>query len=333
MTKQEIYGLLVSRTKNLGDDVQSLAAAQFLPRIDLFIDRDSPRLPPAQKKELGDSTWVKVIMNGWYTLKPLSWMPDPVIKPLLISFHIHPPLVNIFLRRYSVNEYLKRNGPVGTRDFYTYKMLIKHNIAAYFSGCLTLTLDYKYKFDNIFEYILVTDLNEEIVNIIKTVFKEKIIVLSQNLFVSTSESLMPSKIKKIIKKVLGEANYSLLNIISYNLFDIHKKHIANFIERLHLAEKFISLIGQSQLVITSRLHTALPALSFGKPVIFINDYISDPRFLGYMDFLYPFTSKRFAYFIKKVRLKDFIEELNIVPDNYVLNNLKRRLINIVLSFI
>ncbi|MCC6065671.1 MAG: polysaccharide pyruvyl transferase family protein, partial [Thermofilum sp.] len=301
VTKQAIYGLLVSRTKNLGDDVQSLAAAQFLPKVDLFIDRDNPRLPPHLRNELGDRTRIKVIMNGWYTLKPLSWMPDPIIKPLLISFHVHPPLANMFLRRQSVIDYLKFNGPVGTRDFYTYKMLSKRNIAAFFSGCLTLTLDYKYKFDNIHEYILVTDLNEKIVNIIKTVFKEKnIIILSQNLFVSISESLVPSKVKKIIKKALGEANYSLLNIISYNLFDIHKKHIANFIERLYLAEKFISLIGQSQLVITSRLHTALPALSFGKPVIFINDYINDPRFSGYMNFLYPFTSKGFAYFIKKV---------------------------------
>jgi len=334
VTKQAIYGLLVSRTKNLGDDVQSLAAAQFLPRIDLFIDRDNPRVPSHLKNELGDNTGIKVIMNGWYTLKPLSWIPDPMIKPLLVSFHIHPPLVDLFLRRNSVKEYLKRNGPIGTRDLYTYEILTKRDIAAFFSGCLTLTLDYKYTFDNMHEYIFVTDLNEKIVNTIKTFLNgKKIIVFSQNLFRSTSESLLPDKVKKIIKRVLGEANYSLLSIVSYNLFDIHKEHATNFIERLYLAEKFISLIGQSQLVVTSRLHTALPALAFRKPVVFVNDNISDPRFSGYRNFLYRFTSKNFAYFIKKVGLEDLTRVFDVIPNEDILSSLKRRLINITTNFI
>jgi len=52
MARQVLYELLVNYTKNLGDNIQSLAAAQFLPRIDLLIDRDNPRLPRSIRREL-----------------------------------------------------------------------------------------------------------------------------------------------------------------------------------------------------------------------------------------------------------------------------------------
>ena len=65
---------------NIGEYVQSLAAKQFIPHVDQFIDRDSI------KYYCGSS--VKMIMNGWWTgldgIEELS----PQINPLFISYHI-----------------------------------------------------------------------------------------------------------------------------------------------------------------------------------------------------------------------------------------------------
>jgi len=67
MARQVLYGLLVNYTKNLGDDIQSLAAAQLLPRIDFLIDRDNPRLPLSIQRELKLLAWSKALMNPGYS--------------------------------------------------------------------------------------------------------------------------------------------------------------------------------------------------------------------------------------------------------------------------
>jgi hypothetical protein len=331
MARQVLYGLLVNYTKNLGDDIQSLAAAQFLPRIDLFIDRDNPRLPRSIRRELEGNARVKVIMNGWYTLNPLSWMPDPLLKPLIISFHVHPPIANIFLGRHNVSEYLKYFEPVGARDIHTKKLLIKHNIKSYFSGCLSITLDYKYNFNGKYKYILVSDLDKNIVYLVESISPGiEVISISPNLFISLGESILPKSTKRKIKRILGETLYSLADNTMFNFFDAHKARVINPINRLRLAEKYITLIAQSKLVITSRLHTALPALSFGIPVIFINNDLNDPRFSGYMQFFYAFTPEEFVREVKKNPSLLLIEQ---IPAEELLNKLKEKLKNMVKSFI
>lgn len=54
------FGLLVfENTDNIGDDIQSYAAIQFLPHIDYFVDRENMNIFRMQNKEP-----VAVIMNG-----------------------------------------------------------------------------------------------------------------------------------------------------------------------------------------------------------------------------------------------------------------------------
>ena len=62
------FGLLnYSLSYNVGDQVQSLAAKQFLPQVDYYIDRDN--LQDAEK--IGEE--VKVIMNGWWMSQSDNW--------------------------------------------------------------------------------------------------------------------------------------------------------------------------------------------------------------------------------------------------------------------
>ena len=65
------YGLIVCSTENLGDDIQSLAAKQFLPRIDVYVDRDYINNINCSNEE------TKLIMNGWFTHRPDIWLPPP----------------------------------------------------------------------------------------------------------------------------------------------------------------------------------------------------------------------------------------------------------------
>ena len=106
------YGLLnYSCSYNVGDQVQSLAAKQFLPQVDYYVDRDN--LQEAAK--IGEE--IKVIMNGWFMSKPENWPPPENIIPLFISFHITTKnnSVTVLTSPKSI-AYLKKHEPIGCRD-------------------------------------------------------------------------------------------------------------------------------------------------------------------------------------------------------------------------
>ncbi len=73
---EPLFALLRYRnTRNLGDEIQSIAARQFLPRVDGFIDRD--RLVMSGRKKNAN---FKLILNGWYSHSPERWPPPPNIN-------------------------------------------------------------------------------------------------------------------------------------------------------------------------------------------------------------------------------------------------------------
>ncbi len=121
-------------SNNLGDYIQKIAVKQFLKGNITEIDRDN------LKNYFGEK--IKLIINGWFMEKPNNWPPSENIIPLFISFHINPIIKSYILNKKGV-EYLKQHEPIGCRDLYTKLILEKKGIRAYFSGCLTLTLDRK----------------------------------------------------------------------------------------------------------------------------------------------------------------------------------------------
>ncbi len=134
------YGLLSYEFKthfNIGDYVQSIAAKQFLPRTDVFLNREE--LHTFQSDDP-----VYFICNGWFMFHPENWPPAPSLHPLFISFHINPKYGQRFLTDGCV-DYLKQHGPIGCRDEQTLKMLEEKQIPAWNSGCLTLTLGRSYQ--------------------------------------------------------------------------------------------------------------------------------------------------------------------------------------------
>lgn len=160
---------------NFGDEIQSIAASCFLPKIDYFVDREriSENISSLSNEK------IKLIMNGWFIHDQNQWPPAKNIIPLLISMHFVPEK-NFFIKNlFSPKniEYLLENGPVGTRDLETLYLLQKHDIPSYFSGCMTLTLPKNDKIQKQ-EYILCVDVKKEIVEALRKITKRKIYCIS-----------------------------------------------------------------------------------------------------------------------------------------------------------
>ena len=100
---------------NIGDYIQAVAAAQFLPSVDAFIERETELSEYEGEK-------IRMIMNGWYMNHPENWPPSPLIRPLFVALHINKCGLPAFLSTDSVN-YLKTHEPIGCRDTNTVRLL------------------------------------------------------------------------------------------------------------------------------------------------------------------------------------------------------------------
>lgn len=233
------YGLLYYKeTDNLGDDIQTYAAKQFLPRVDYIVDRESLNCFVPDEKE-----YVSVIMNAWYMHNKSAWPPSPYIKPLLTSMHFSYDDKYDIGDRYLLDEgakYLNKNGPVGARDENTMSLLEKCGINTYFSGCMTLTIK---RFENILkqDYICVVDAGDDIYNKVKENTSKEVRIITH------SRDPEQMKAKSIEERMLD-------------------------------VEKQLKEYQAASLIITNRLHVVLPALALGTPVILVRDkQVGDDR--------------------------------------------------------
>lgn len=228
------YAALSYSTKNVGDEIQSIAAMQFLPRVDLFLDRDN-----LNNVDITKTT--KLILNGWFMGQPKNWPPKSLILPLFISFHLthKNDSLRTILSSENIN-YLRTYQPIGCRDYWTMNALKKHNIDSYFSGCLTLTL----KKPNVPK----TD---------KIYFVDSFVQLNEN---------EANKIIKTISTTIPERYAENVEIINH--WDT--KGMSVIEDKFNKANKLLSKYASAKLVITSRLHCALPCLAFGTPVYFVD---------------------------------------------------------------
>ena len=229
------FGLLYYKnTDNIGDDIQSYAQEQFLPKIDYMIDRESLEQFVPNEKE-----YVHTIMNAWYIHDKYNFNFSPYIYPLFISmfFKNFPYEDGVTYGTDYLNENvitdLKKYSPVGARDLHTKKIFDNLNIENYFSGCLTLTLE---KLPNIKKekYIVVNGLNEEEIEYIK------------------------NKTKKEVKVVKQDVPYGSF---SNETWEQRKKRVINLLK----------LYQGAHMVITTKLHCSLPCLALETPVLLLYD--------------------------------------------------------------
>jgi hypothetical protein len=173
---------------------------------------------------------VKLLMNAWWMWHPKQFPPSSFILPLPISMHIRKPIVDKgFLKRDDVRNWFRKFGPVGCRDTETQNRLIQEGIPAYFSGCLTTTLLPNQKIRKDNKYKYIVCMN-----------------LS----------------KKEIKYVQANSGFPVIAL---------NKMVRNgsIQFRLTVAKAMLYLFHNAQCVITRNLHTALPCIAFGTPVLVV----------------------------------------------------------------
>lgn len=248
------YGVLKYSSQNIGDEVQSLAAMRFLPRVDYYCHRE--RLDQFHVKEEDAGKKVKLIMNAWWMWEPKHFPPSDDIDPLLISMHMYQEYLQKFDRP-EVWDYLRAHGPVGCRDKMTMRFLLDHDVPAYFSGCLTMTLqgNPKYRKKHGKDYVLCVDVPEHIVKEIRTRTDRPVYDISRMLSVAFSA-----------------------------------------VDRIKLAKVMLALYHNAHCIVSPRFHVALPATAFGTPVCVIDVGANAPRrgrFEGMEQFFHDFTEKQF----------------------------------------
>lgn len=135
--------------------------------------------------------------------------------------------------------YLKRYSPIGCRDEYTLNTMKKYNIPAYLNGCMTLTFP-------------------------QTLHSRK--NLTRIFCVDVQEELVPY----IPKQLLPYCEFSSHSYLRGSFFESPEEYARKTYEKYK---------KEARLIITSRLHAALPCIAAGIPVVFAKDIFSY-RFAG-----------------------------------------------------
>ena len=243
-------------SKNIGDYIQTKAV------LDLVGFNNIKILDRENLDKYNDNV-IQTIINGWFMESPENWPPSEKIKPLFISFHLNPSIEKELLKDESI-KYFKSHEPIGCRDIYTRDILLEKGVNAYYSSCITTTIDRN-------NYLKSKTQAEGIIVI--GAFDR----LKPTLDYKSSVKLLISIFKYPFKKIgyslkLSKFNRHLNNqnykIKRYN--QLTKRPIKSHNEGLNLASEMLEKIAESEVMITSRIHAALPALAMGLKVIFID---------------------------------------------------------------
>jgi polysaccharide pyruvyl transferase WcaK-like protein len=233
-------------------------------------------------------------MNSWNIIEKGNRKVPSNIYPIYLSYHISN-IKNI--DSITLNN-LKKNEPIGCRDKFTQKYLQKKGINSYFSSCLTTTLDINFAVNQI----------ERTNDII---------------FVDFRFGEFP-KADKFIK-----------SLKAYNFSNIkYKRHMIksqySHLQRFKIAKQLLDQYARAKLVISTRIHGALPCLALKTPIIFVNKKY-DIRYPGLYELLNTVGINSKGKFEINVKLNNNNYVVN--PTNYLqyAHRLKIRLKNLSLN--
>lgn len=249
--------------------MQSLAARQYLPRVDVLLNRE--------QLARYDGPPLKLIMNGWFTHDPDNWVPAPTIIPHFVSFHINSSAAGRMLSPHGI-DYLRRHSPIGCRDHHTVGLLREKGVEAYFSGCLTLTLSgnavptprraEEILVDPFFNLPSFERLAASPKTFLRGLARGDILRLGQR--------------RRLLRRGLSENLLARVSRVTQEL----RAGSEDDAQKFRRAESCLARYAGARLVITSRIHCALPCLAMGTPVVFLNafdSFVDTCRFDGLLD--------------------------------------------------
>lgn len=244
-----------NRPINIGDPIQSYAV-KLLYREMGIQEEDIIPVPRYDLVNYSGEECICVI-NTCSTYEELAYdshfmPPSSKIHAVPTSIHLHRKLPKDEL------EFYKACGGVGCRDTYTVEYLRSLGVAAYLSGCLTITFPRR------------TEEQERKAN--------KVYLIN-----------VPEDFKKLIPEEISRDAVELSNIQRFNIIHDSNRMTKEETDEFHrCGEERVKLLRDTaRLVITSRLHIATPCLAMGIPVILTNH---DDRF-GFIDRYIPSYTK------------------------------------------
>ena len=261
--------LAYPNSNNLGDYIQSIAAKQLI-GDDKIAELDRDHLD----QYAGDK--VSLVMNGWFMEKPSNWPPSPQINPLFLSFHLNPTAEKVMLSEKGIT-YFKTHQPIGCRDLHTQRVLESKGIKTFFSACMTLSL----------KRSAFTTPKKGRKGIVVISPLERLLPESQtfrltktngflNIFVQTLKfPLKYIKYRKAMSRLMIYLESQEERIVWTSQL-IDTKNFSEK-ERILEARKQLVNLANARLVITSRIHSALPAVAFETPVLFLSDGLEHPN--------------------------------------------------------
>lgn len=202
-------------TPNIGDDVQSIAAALLLPKVDAYVDRDG-----LDNVRLDDPH--TLIMNSWFAIKRYQAVPSASLRPVYFGFCVGRPELMNPTWLYELDGRM-----VGCRDRHSVETLLAHGIEAYFSGCLTTWMGKFIHPPKERRGVLFVDVPEAM------------------------ERFIPDHVRRRAERRTAEIN----------------PRGVSQLERFRKAAKLLDELRSAELVVTRRLHTALPCVGFETPVV------------------------------------------------------------------
>lgn len=191
-----------------------------------------PRLDGGVSKgSFGQTTDSGVISVNGFFLGGAEWPPAEGLVPFFYSFHISPASEKEVCSESGL-AYLRRFEPIGCRDQGTMETLLSHGIKAYYSKCLSLTFPRRKSAPRNGKIFLVS-LSKGAVSALPRKVRKKGIVVEQ------------AKLR--IPAMSAPAREAL----AQHLLDVYARDAA--------------------LVITSKIHCAMPCIAMGIPVVFLYD--------------------------------------------------------------
>lgn len=236
-------------TPNLGDDMQVLAASVFLPFVDRLVDRDKLSKAALTEPHL-------VIMNSWFQLadrvlkfgwRKKRYRPSDSITPLFYGFCVGRDR----LLNDSWTPYLAEHQPIGSRDRVSVEKLAARSIAAHWTGCITAFFGRHY---------------------VPVPATERSGIVIVDVPRAAEDEFVPRELRERAKRLTNAAPAAMLK---------------DPLLRMHQMALTCDVLRRAELVITSRLHIALPCVGFGTPVVVVvkESASSLRRFSGFDEFL------------------------------------------------